>query len=77
MRLRGRLQNPPDTMRLARSPRLSSVSQHREASKPGVKKAHNAGDAKALNRREEEANMARGGADSGAMEQVVCTVGQH
>lgn len=76
MRLRGRLLNPPDTMRLARSPRLSSVSQHREASKPGVKKAHNARDAKALNRREEEANMARG-ADSGAMEQVVCTVGQH
>lgn len=78
MRLRGRLQNPPVTVRLARSPRLSSVSQHREASKPGVKKAHDAGDAKALNRREEEANMAKGGgADSGAMEQVVCTVGQH
>lgn len=52
------------------------MSQHREASKPGVKKAHDAGDPKALNRREEEAHMAKGG-DSGAMEQVLCTVGQH
>lgn len=58
------------------------MSQHREASKPGVKKAHDAGDPKALNRREGEANMAKvcvcgGGGDSGAMEQVLCTVGQH
>lgn len=35
------------------------MSQHREASKPGVKKAHDAGDPKALNRREGEANMAK------------------
>lgn len=57
------------------------MSQHREASKPGVKKAHDAGDPKALNRREGEANMAKmcvwGGCDSGAMEQLLCTVGQH
>lgn len=54
------------------------MSQHREASKPGVKKAHDAGDPKALNRREEEARMAKGGGgNSGAMEQVLCIVGQH
>lgn len=79
MRHHGRLQNSPVTVRLARSPGLSSVSLHREASKPGVKKAHDAGDPKALNRREGEANMAKvwGRGDSGAKEQLLCTVGQH
>lgn len=54
MRHHGSIQNPPIAVRLTESPRVGSVSQQREAHKPGAKKVHVARGPEALSRRRGE-----------------------